>query len=379
MMPHKAMKGKVYPTFAVGSTFLATIMGGGFATGREVVEYFTRFGAMGIYGIIVATILFVFWCTLSVEFARVTKCFDYMSFITRLYEPAEKFRMAFEITYVVMLLMVIAVVLSGGAEVLEELLALPYLGSLFIMFVITMSVVTFGAKFVRISLSALAIVVICIVLGLLVTTATNVIPTASIVTSQGISEPGALVGGIKYADYNLVVLPSIISIAEVIRTRRMAIASGIIGGFSTGGILSCIYFMTLGFYPTIKGVPVPLLHVAEYGGPPGATYVYSVMLFIALIAPTVGMTHALCRRIDTYFESSEVKLPGVLRRAEQRRVLTAFVILLASTGLATFGIIELVAKGYGTMAWIFLALYGLPLAIIGIYKIALVQNVVGDK
>jgi uncharacterized membrane protein YkvI len=51
------------------------------------------------------------------------------------------------------------------------------------------------------------------------------------------------------------------------------------------------------------------------------------------------------------------------------RPLIASVFLLAAFGISLFGLVNLIAKGYGTVSWGFLIVYILPLATIGLYKI----------
>jgi uncharacterized membrane protein YkvI len=48
----------------------------------------------------------------------------------------------------------------------------------------------------------------------------------------------------------------------------------------------------------------------------------------------------------------------------------ALSLLLISVGVATFGLINLVAKGYGSISWGIFLFYFVPLLTIGFYKIA---------
>ena len=48
------------------AVFASVVMGGGYGTGREVVEFFTRFGLLGgLFGAGIATFTFVLVLTLS--------------------------------------------------------------------------------------------------------------------------------------------------------------------------------------------------------------------------------------------------------------------------------------------------------------------------
>ncbi|MBN6205889.1 hypothetical protein JYK21_05440 [Ralstonia pickettii] len=47
-------------SFQIGSAFVGLIAGAGFASGQEVMQYFTSFGIWGTVGGILATLLFIF-------------------------------------------------------------------------------------------------------------------------------------------------------------------------------------------------------------------------------------------------------------------------------------------------------------------------------
>ena len=44
----------------MGSAFIGIIVGAGFASGQEILQYFTSFGLLGIVGAIVSTALFAY-------------------------------------------------------------------------------------------------------------------------------------------------------------------------------------------------------------------------------------------------------------------------------------------------------------------------------
>ena len=43
--------------------------------------------------------------------------------------------------------------------------------------------------------------------------------------------------------------------------------------------------------------------------------------------------------------------------------------MLLAGGLSHFGIVTLIAEGYGTLAWGFIIVYAIPLLTFGVYKI----------
>lgn len=52
------------------------------------------------------------------------------------------------------------------------------------------------------------------------------------------------------------------------------------------------------------------------------------------------------------------------------RPMVAVVLLGAGTLLAGVGLVELIARGYGTLTWVFLFVYVVPVLTLGLWKIS---------
>ena len=97
----------------------------------------------------------------------------------------------------------------------------------------------------------------------------------------------------------------------------------------------------------------------------GLLVVYSVMLFGTFIETGAGMLQGINERIDAYL--SEKRGRGLTRIAHAALAVSA---ILVSAVLSLWGITNLIAEGYGTMAWGFLIVYVIPLVTRGLFRIA---------
>src|SRR5690554_6042654 len=80
-----------------GLAFKAVVIGGGYATGRELVEFFLDSGPLGgIAGLLLATMIWSLVCTVAFLFARATSSYDYRSFFGEL---LGRFWWVFEVCY----------------------------------------------------------------------------------------------------------------------------------------------------------------------------------------------------------------------------------------------------------------------------------------
>jgi len=98
---------------------------------------------------------------------------------------------------------------------------------------------------------------------------------------------------------------------------------------------------------------------------------YSVMLFGTFIETGAGMLQGINDRIDAYL--TERRDRGLNRISHSILAVAAIVL---SAALSFWGITNLIAEGYGTLAWGFLVIYVGPLLTIGVVRI-IRSNVAG--
>ncbi|WP_409291980.1 hypothetical protein [Peribacillus sp. SCS-37] len=107
----------------VGAVYIGTIVGAGFATGREIVEFFTRYGFLGLLGIGAAGFLFVAGGTKLMLLARRTGAKSYEEF--NIYIFGSKIGSFLNFLFFIMLLGVTSVMFSGAGAVFQEQLGIP--------------------------------------------------------------------------------------------------------------------------------------------------------------------------------------------------------------------------------------------------------------
>ena len=68
-----------------GLVLQSIIIGGGYGTGRELVEFFIQFGPLGaLLGLFLSLIVVILTCMISFELARKFQVYDYRSFFINL-------------------------------------------------------------------------------------------------------------------------------------------------------------------------------------------------------------------------------------------------------------------------------------------------------
>ena len=105
-----------------GIVFQSVLIGGAYATGREIVEYGAQYGVAGVWCIVALGLGFSVMAVLTFEFARRHRTYDYRSFMQSLVGPLWPL---FDVIYAVMVLVTVAVVIAASVRVAESVLGLP--------------------------------------------------------------------------------------------------------------------------------------------------------------------------------------------------------------------------------------------------------------
>jgi len=349
--------------FLPGLVFQGVLIAGGYGTGREIVEYFVKYGARGgIAGLfLVTTVMWGAILAVTFEFARVFKTYDYRSLLRRILGPLW---IVFEALYLVLMVIVLGVVGSAAGVLLRENFGIPYLAGVgFIL--VAIGFLTFkGSSLLERVFSSWSIFIYAVFGVFLAAAISKFGPEIRSRLAGGEMLPGWGLGGFKYALYNMGVIPSVLFCLSHIETRREAIISGFLA--SLIGILPGFLFFiaVLGDYPAVVTQEAPAFFVLQKLGLPALLVVYLVMLFGTLIQTGTGFIHAFNQRLEATLEARGKKLLAWHRPA------VALTLLLVSLGVASFGLINLVAKGYGSISWGIFLFYFVPLMTIGILQIS---------
>ena len=118
-----------------------------------------------------------------------------------------------------------------------------------------------------------------------------------------------------------------------------------------------------GHYPEVAEETVPVNLMLEALGSRNFQILFQLVLFGTLIETGTGMIHGVNERFAETFKEMGKEFPIYARP------LIATVLLVVATLMAQFGLRDLIAKGYGTMTWIFLVVFLIPLLTYGLWKL----------
>lgn len=345
-----------------GIILQSVLIGGGYATGREIVEYGGKFGASGWISGLAIFVGFSLVSILSMEACRQWNVFDYKSLLKKMIGPGW---IAYEVVYLLLAVLIIAVMAAAAGEILNQTMGFnKWVGVLLITVIVGFlnykgdEVI---AKLETIGTVALFAAYIIFFLVVFLAKSDAIANTFSNWETSYLPESPGMVTllwtGILYVGYNLAVYPASFFTYKNIQSRSESVWAGIVSGLLMTIPWFLTYFALLAYYPdkNVLAATVPWLRMLETFHP-ALIVVFGIVVGWTLIETATGMIHAFIHRLETEtFQRTGTPMK------KMNKAYLSIAALVAALLLAQFGIIDLVAKGYTFMAYAMIAVYGLPL------------------
>lgn len=345
-----------------GFVFQSIVIAGGYGTGRELAQYFLKFGPGGglLAMWLVSTVIWSAVCVVAFELARMTRAFEYRTFSRQLLGRGW---WLFEICYLAIMIIVLSVIGAAAGSIAAQVFGIPaVMGSGLMMVAVGLLVLRGTAQverffalwgFVLYGVFVVFLVACCLVFG------------ESIVGSLSAFEvkPGWFLGGIEYAAYNLGAVPAVLFTIRHLTRRREAVVAGLLAGpiaMFPGG---CFLVAMAGYYPSILAETVPSLFLLNVIGSKVLLLVFQVMLIGTLMDTGAGLIHAFNERVAVALEEKKKVMSGKLRLA------LAIALLVVAALVSRVGLEGLIARGYGLITYGFWLTFVIPVLTWGAYRV----------
>jgi uncharacterized membrane protein YkvI len=345
-----------------GLVFESAVIAGGYATGRELVEFFLPAGAWGgLLGMVVSMLVWSAVLMVSFELARVARAYDYRSFFKLLLGRGW---FLFEIAYVLLVVIIMAVMGAAAGEITHSLFGLPKLvGSLGMIAATGLMLFYSNAaieKFLALSVSYLYVVYAVFVVWSIVAFGDRI---AANLAEVPVGDAW-LKAGVTYAGYNVATIPAVLfCIRHLIRRREALVAGALAGPIGMlPGVL--FYIAMIGYYHEIADVALPSAFLLARLEAPWFEWAFQIAVLLTLVDTGVAMLHAINERVAGVYAEQHRPMPRMLRPA-----LAIAVMVISVYAAAAIGLIDLIAKGYGLLTYAFIVLLIAPVLTIGVWRL----------
>ncbi|QKX52127.1 hypothetical protein HF394_16955 [Planococcus glaciei] len=288
-------------SFQIGGAFIGVIVGAGFASGQEVLQFFTSFGIYGIIGSLLAMALFAF---LGMNLTQLGSQLQTKSHQHAIRHICGKYLgPVVDVAITFFLFGVTVVMFSGSGAIFEQQFGIPGSVGNVLMAVLTIATVMLSVNKVISLISAFTPVLLLVVIIITVyslfnfdmTSAELAAATASAAGSQ--AAPHWLLGAALYVSYNLAAGAAMMTVmGGTVKDAKIAARGGIIGGVGLGILILLINVSMLTQLKEIAAVPMPMLVLANNISPLIGGLM-SIILLGMIYNTAVGMLYAFTARI----------------------------------------------------------------------------------
>lgn len=241
----------------VAATYIGTVVGAGFASGQEILAFFTAYGHAGTIGILLATLLFVWLGYKMMILAHQMRTPSYESFNQRLF--GRVIGRAMNALVFLTLFGVTTVMLAGAGSVLEEKFGVPYLAGTVITAVTALLVLRKGLdQLMAVNSIVVPAMVLFSLLILLDGQAYSPLPAEKPAHYEFLWKT------VLYVSFNLAMAQSVlIPIGCSIREPVVLLRASVIGGTVLGFMLLVVHTAMLANWQEVIELDVPILFVTD--------------------------------------------------------------------------------------------------------------------
>ena len=389
-MNNKAAKGTWAAAFTVASVWFGTHVGGGFASGNQVVSYFAQYGlyaalfpiiAMGILALVMYTVM---------KFAKLSGFTNYKDTFAALY-PKPWMEVFFEIFYIVILLAAVAAAVAGAGEVLANFVGADYsaVGTkiLFNLIIVAVLIVLsiFGVKLVIAASTVLSIAILISTAAVVIagvaadfdTISANLLAQNGLEAASYVSDPVDAIwrGIIVYAAFQCVSIPAMIAAGEGLTLKGIKRAN-ILGWLMNGLALAASAGMLSRWYPLLKALQdggiqgfttaasgIPNQSVLTLVGIKWLMAIFSILLFSAFVSTSVTLVFTMIQRFQGYC------FPNTIKNEKVRGVIVGVIVIGICFALSLLGLGNIIKYAYGYDGYYAILVIFLPVLIWGLPKV----------
>ncbi|MGB4311336.1 MAG: hypothetical protein WBI21_01110 [Natronincolaceae bacterium] len=342
--------------FTLASVYVGTVIGAGFASGQEILQFFGKHGYKGILGVMVITVLFSLLGALVLNTVYTRKIHGLREFTTIYFGRA--FFVIINIVLTFLLFISYVVMLSGSGAVANENFQVPYVYGIFMMAAITLYVFIFGIKGIARANSIAVPLLILVILwvGITIICKNKMLfsnfytyPLQTIehgghvgtfrsIARHIINKNNWLWSALLYVAFNSIgAIVVMTSSLPLIVDRKAAVLGGALGGMVLGVLAMIILISLLILYTNVIGIEVPMIVVASNLGMVWRQ-VYSVVLLLAMFTTAIANGYGCILGI---FNLTKINIKVI-----------SVVVFIISIPLATLGFKKLVIFFYPLFGYI---------------------------
>lgn len=324
----------------MGSAFIGIIVGAGFASGQEILQYFTSFGHLGTLAAILATALFAY---MGMSLTRLGSRMQTTSHKEAVYGIGGKIGGFIMDAIIILTLFGVGVVMiAGSGSIFSQQFGLPSVLGNTVMALIVMVTIMLNVKKIIAIIGSITPFLVVMVIGLaiysLLTMDASFAALEPIAKEQDTALSNWFYSAINYVSFNIAVGASMaIVMGGVEKDEKIAARGGLIGGLGLGILIILSHLAIFSAVDSVGNSDMPILQLANDISPVLGVFI-SLILFAMIYNTAVSMLFSFTAR---FAEMNTMRFK-----------ITVVVVVLVAYSLSFRGFTNLVSLFYpyiGTM------------------------------
>lgn len=281
----------------IAAIYIGTVIGAGFASGREIIEFFGIYGTKGIWGMLISGILFISMGSLLLLKIYKNKITSLDDLLERIFN--KNTRWLVDLLIILSLYTGFSIMVSGSGAIFKEQLGKTFNQGIIIMIISCFIVFLFdleGLSFINLILVPLLII--------------GIIFTAYYIGSQegyNFSNLQGIKLGLKgnfisssllyFGSNSLLIIVVFSALLSIMGNKKDAILGGFLGGIVLYILgLSILYSCYL-FYNEVLYAEIPMLRISNYIG---VSYgkLYTIILWVAMFTTALANGFGFINKIS---------------------------------------------------------------------------------
>lgn len=299
-------KKNLHDTFKVALIFASTMIGAGFASGQELLQFFITYGSLGFCGILFAGLLFSYLGFRLLTLSYRLQAQTYSALLTRLFGPI--LGKLFDWLVWIFLFTVLTLMIASGGTISEENFSLPFsYGTLLLALLICYFALQSLSQITRLSYYAAPLLICAILLTTISSISYHSMPKdlfriAAYHTMQ--PSPHWLLSCVLYISYNITLgMTILVPLGATIRHNSIRLYGSFCGGICIAILAFFITISILLHTPTILDEQLPMLTIACSQHAFHAFF-YLLIFIIAMLTTATSCLYSCAKKLhDTWLIS----------------------------------------------------------------------------
>jgi uncharacterized membrane protein YkvI len=280
--------------------YLGAVIGAGFASGQEIVQFFVTYGDYGLDGALMATILFAACGGLLLYLAHMQRVANYQDMLG--YLLGHKLGRVVDFLLAIFLFLGISTMLSASGAVFYEHLYLSKNLGIFLAYVLIVIMLVAGKKGLILSYNILVpvkIVLLIIISGYAAFFVEGNYLETFMFSLGAEDAQNWMLASVLYVAYNFALAMVVLTEYQTITNRSNGIVGAALGGLILGALVIMNYLSLSKFLPAVLHYQVPMLYVTGHISLT-AKHIYTLVLWLGILTTAIANAYGFAQRFSRF-------------------------------------------------------------------------------